>query len=64
MENTANCCEKATSSDHFEPKVQRKVGSMIPCMWDENDKSGIGLNAFFLFLTLEKVMSMSIEDDF
>ena len=54
VENTANCCEKVTSSDHFEPNVQRKAGSMIPCMWDESDKFGIGPNAFFSFSPRKK----------
>ena len=47
MEHTANCCEKVTSSDHFEPNVQRKAGSMILCIWDDDDKFGIGPNVFF-----------------
>ena len=33
VENTANCCEKVTSSDHFEPNVQRKAGSMDGAHW-------------------------------
>ena len=26
-----------------------KAGSVTPCMWDENDKFGIGPNVFFRF---------------
>ena len=63
MENTANQCEKVTFSGHFEQNVQRKAGPMILCIWGDDDKYGIEPNVFSV-LTKEKVMSMSIEDDF
>ena len=47
VENTANRFEKVASSDHFEPNVQRKAGSMILCKWDDDDKFGTDLMCFF-----------------
>ena len=41
--------KKVTSSDHFEQNAQRKAGSMILCIWDDDDKFGIGPNVFFPF---------------
>ena len=40
--------KKVAFSDHFEPNVQRKAGSVTLCMWDD-DKFGIGPNVFFPF---------------